>query len=306
MFTLKDFQYHANKTDFQRSNMFTVVFTSAPGSNATKTDSLLSKLDGWGNDLADSFGDGLIGGAISTATSYATQYGSVLMSSMGMNRGLLGASNNKIVETIAGSFDTTAGLLDLGRADFKFTGLMAYNVQMPESRIGYEMDRFHNAPGVKIMSREFDPLVIGFRMDSAGKSYKAMLEWNHSVEDPHTGLRALPQEVSADIQVILYDRNMRPKTIYAFKEILPMTVSAPELSYDSDNQISTFDVTFAYRSMEIVDVPSEKGEKFLANMAGEGISMLKGTEAYKSFSSSVSSTVSSGVSSIGDKLTSFF
>lgn len=268
MFSLSDFAYHANSTDFQRSNMFSVFFATAPGEAGKQSSSILKSISDFGADQ-----DGLFGSFVGTGASYASMYAGDMMSKYGANKFLLGASSNRFVETIAGRLGA-GGLLDVAKADFKFAGLMAYSVQLPESRIGYEMDRFHNAPNVKIMNRELDPLVIGFRMDGKGKSFKAMLEWNHSVEDPITGLRALPSEVSAEMQVIMYDRNGKPTTIYAFNECMPMTVSSPVLSYEDDNQISTFDVTFAYRSMTIADVPREKAEQFLTDGAGVGLDSL--------------------------------
>ena len=53
---------------------------------------------------------------------------------------------------------------------------------------------------------EMEPLVISFRLDDNAANLRAMNDWVNSVEDPITGLRSLPADVEADIQVNLHNR----------------------------------------------------------------------------------------------------
>lgn len=248
MYRLDEFQQELNK-DFQRNNMFSVVFATTPSSKTTEL------LDGFGAYLYNNlpFGKdfaGLTQGMISSSLNKVIVQGTQsLIRNSGVSRYLIGAMTSRTVQSLLGEFEVGTYLLDFFNAGNTHTGLTVYSVQMPENRIGYEMDKFHNAPNIKITGREYDPLIISFRMDSQAANYRAMQDWVNAVEDPITGLRALPADVEADIQINLHARNGIPHTVCMFNGCVPVGVSAPELSYEDDNTITTFNVTFAYRSM---------------------------------------------------------
>lgn len=104
-------------------------------------------------------------------------------------------------------------------------------------------------------------------MDSSASNYRAMQDWVNSVEDPVTGLRALPIDVEADIQVNLHNRMGVPHTIMMFNGCVPVGVSAPELTYENNNEITTFDVTFAYRTMQTGAVGEQAAREWIEDKA---------------------------------------
>ena len=251
MFDLNDFNEQAANLDFQRSNLFSVAFATTP---SNKTQAILESMGGAvydiiPNALNDYFGI-TRGDYTDALTNLAVQGVRRAVDSSGVKKYLLGAMSSRVVQSLLGQFDVGTYALDWFNMAYKTSGLLVYAVKVPENRLSYEMDRNHNAPNIRITGRDFDPLVLSFRMDSSASNYRAMQDWVNSVEDPVTGLRALPVDVEADIQVNLHARNGLPHTAVMFTGCIPVSVSSPELTYDGDNQITVFDVTFAYRVMQ--------------------------------------------------------
>lgn len=267
MYTLEEFRNEAINLDFQRSNLFSVVFATTPSS---KTQELLDNMGGFifnnvpvGNDFL-----GITQGDITQGITNVVVAGTEqLVRKSGVSKFLIGAMTNRVIQSLLGEFEVGTYLLDFFNMAFPTSGLMVYSVKMPENRLSYEMDRNHNAPNIKLLSREFDPLIVSFRMDSESSNYRAMQDWVNSVEDPVTGLRALPIDVECDVQVNLHTRSGLPHTVAMFKGAIPVAVSAPELSYDDNNTIATFDVTFAYRSMHVGAVGRQAAIDWLESKA---------------------------------------
>lgn len=279
MFNLDEFNQELAK-DLQRNNLFSVVFATTPSS---KTHELLDSFGGFiynnipfGKDLL-----GLTQGSITnTIKTVMTQGTQTLIRKSGVSKYLIGAMTSRTVQTLLGEFEVGTYLLDFFNMGNTRTGLLVYAVKMPTNKLNYDMDRLHNSPGIKITSRDFEPLVISFRTDSTASNYRAMHDWVNAVEDPITGLRSLPTDVDADIQVNLHNRKGEPHTVCMFNGCIPVAVSSPELSYDNNNQISTFDVTFAYRSMSTGAVGKEALKDWiygtvLPNAAGEIAGSIK-------------------------------
>lgn len=144
------------------------------------------------------------------------------------------------------------------------------------------MDLNHNAPNIKITGREYSPLVLSFRMDPEAANYRAFNDWVNSVQDPVTGLRALPEDVEADVQVNLHARNGLPHTVIMLSGCVPVQVSAPELSYDGDNQIASFDVSFAYRVMQTGAVGKQAALDWIEDKSITAISGINGSQSLAS------------------------
>lgn len=268
MFNIADFNQQAANLDFQRSNLFSVAFATTP---SNKTQQLL---EGFGGALYDiiphQFNDffGIIKGDYTDALSSLAVHGvRKAVDSSGIKKYLLGAMSNRVVQSLLGQFEVGTYTLDWFNMAYKTSGLMVYAVKVPENRLSYEMDKNHNAPNIRITGRDFDPLVLSFRMDSSAANYRAMQDWVNSVEDPVTGLRALPIDVECDIQVNLHNRMGAPHTVIMFNGCIPISVSAPELTYENSNEISVFDVTFAYRSMSTGAVGEEAAREWLEDKA---------------------------------------
>lgn len=268
MFDLNDFNEQAANLDFQRSNLFSVAFATTP---SNKTQAILESMGGAvydiiPNALNDYFGI-TRGDYTDALTNLAVQGVRRAVDSSGVKKYLLGAMSSRVVQSLLGQFDIGTYALDWFNMAYKTSGLLVYAVKVPENRLNYEMDRNHNAPNIRITGRDFDPLVLSFRMDSSASNYRAMQDWVNSVEDPVTGLRALPVDVEADIQVNLHNRMGVPHTIMMFNGCVPVGVSAPELNYENNNEITTFDVTFAYRSMQTGAVGEQAAREWIEDKA---------------------------------------
>ncbi|QQG32109.1 baseplate tail tube initiator [Citrobacter phage CkP1] len=272
MLTLEEFKNQAGNIDFQRTNMFSAVFATTP---SAKSQQLLDQFGGMlfnnlplNNDwLGLSQGEFTQG--ITTVITAGTQE---IVRKSGVSKYLIGAMSNRVVQSLLGEFEVGTYLLDFFNMAYPTSGLMIYSVKIPENRLSHEMDFMHNSPNVRITGRELDPLTISFRMDPEASNYRAMQDWVNSVQDPVTGLRALPVDVEADIQINLHARNGLPHTVVMFTGCVPVACGSPELTYEGDNQIAVFDVTFAYRVMSAGAVGRQAAMDWLEDKAIGAIS----------------------------------
>ncbi|QGZ15787.1 tail tube [Acinetobacter phage vB_AbaM_Apostate] len=271
--TLDEFNSQIANKDFQRTNMFSMHFATRPSSKSQEyigqlsrkiDDSIASTLDALGVTNEN------IQNAISTIVTIGTQK---VVRKAGVTKVLMGAMTNRVVQSLLGELNVGTYLLEYFDLAFPTSGLLVQSCKIPDNHLNYEMDRQHNAPSVKITGRDYEPLVITFRMDAESANYRAMMDWVNAVEDPITGLRGLPIDVEADIQINLHGRNGYPHTAYIFSGCIPMVVGGPQLSYEDNNQITTFDVTYAYRSVQVGAVGLNEAKEWMENSA---ISIGKG------------------------------
>lgn len=266
-FTLEEFGTLVAGNDFQRSNMFSMSFATKP---TTRVDTIIDDLSTSMTDLIPSTLDsiGIQQNELTNAITTVITLGSrKLIRKSGVSRVLLGAMTNRVFNTLLGQINVGSYIIEFFDKFFPTSGLWVQSVKIPDNRIGYEMDKLHNAPNIKLTGREYEPLVVTFRMDSAAANYRAMNDWLNSVEDPQTGLRALPSEVESDIQVNLHDRNGIPHTVCMFSGCIPSAVSSPQLSFEDNNTITTFDVTFAYRVMATGAVGPQAVKEWMEDLA---------------------------------------
>ncbi|AEO97128.1 baseplate tail-tube junction protein [Salmonella phage vB_SenM-AKM_NP4] len=250
MYTLDEFKNQAANIDFQRTNMFSCVFATTP---SAKSQQLLDQFGGmlFNNLPLNNDWLGLTQGEFTQGlTNIITSGTRDLTRKSGVSKYLIGAMSNRVVQSLLGEFEVGTYLIDFFNMVYPQSGLMIYSVKIPENRLSHEMDFMHNSPNIKITGRDLEPLTVSFRMDPEASNYRAMQDWVNAVQDPVTGLRALPTDVEADIQVNLHARNGIPHTVIMFTGCIPISCGAPELTYEGDNQIAVFDVTFAYRVMQ--------------------------------------------------------
>lgn len=266
-FTLEEFNTQVTNSDFQRSNMFSMVFATKP---STQTQQLLSDMSNEISDLIPATLDalGMTNSAINSALTTVITMGSrKIVRKAGVSKYLIGAMTNRVFQSLLGELKVGTYLIDWFNMAFPTSGLMVQAVKIPDNRLNYDMDKSYHSPNIKITGREFEPLVITFRMDSSAANYRSMCDWVNSVEDPITGLRALPASVEADLQINLHARNGLPHTVILFNGCIPVGVSSPQLSYEENSQITTFDMTFAYRSMVSGPVELEAAKEWMENAA---------------------------------------
>jgi hypothetical protein len=266
-FTLDEFNSQVINADFQRTNMFSMVFATKPNS---KTQELLNNV---GNSVAEMIPGtldalGVTQGVLTQAITTVITMGSrKIVRKAGVSKILIGAMTNRVFQSLLGELKVGTYLLDYFNTVFPTSGLMVQAVKIPDNKLNHEMDRLHNSPNIKITGRDFEPLVITFRMDSAAVNYRSMNDWVNSVEDPVTGLRALPSAVEADLQINLHARNGLPHSVVLFTGCVPVGVTSPQLSYEDNNQITTFDVIFAYRTMSMGPVELQAAKEWMEDTA---------------------------------------
>lgn len=289
MISIEEYNTKLASFDFQRSNMFSVIIATEPGSIANKSVSGLNqevysqpRQEPERNKIGDilgGFGGGIGGGSqidpeiitkISAAIGLLIDSGKKkILKKDGKALELIGAMSSRLGTSLLGDFDYGTSSIGFFRnavteATNKVTfnpSLNAYAVKLPNQSFSHEVDKMHNAPNIKITGRNLDPITISMRVNPDASNYVAFVDWFNSVEDPVTQLRALPSEVEADIQVTLHDRVGTPHTVIMANGCIPVDVSAPELSYENDNQIAVFDVSFAYRYMSIGAVSKQSQEE---------------------------------------------
>ena len=266
-FTLDEFNSQVINADFQRTNMFSLVFATKPNA---KTQEFLNNV---GNSVADMIPEtldalGVTQGVLTQAITTVITMGSrKIVRKAGVSKFLIGAMTNRVFQSLLGELRVGTQLLDFFNMTFPTSGLMVQAVKIPDNKLNHEMDRLHNSPNIKITGRDFEPLVVTFRMDSGAVNYRSMNDWVNSVEDPITGLRALPAAVEADLQINLHARNGLPHTVILFTGCVPVGVTSPQMSYEDNNQITTFDVTFAYRSMMMGPVELQAAKEWMEDTA---------------------------------------
>lgn len=266
-FTLDEFNSQVINADFQRTNMFSLVFATKPNA---KTQEFLNNV---GNSVADMIPETLDalgvtqGVLVQAITTVITMGSRKIVRKAGVSKFLIGAMTNRVFQSLLGELRVGTQLLDFFNMTFPTSGLMVQAVKIPDNKLNHEMDRLHNSPNIKITGRDFEPLVVTFRMDSGAVNYRSMNDWVNSVEDPITGLRALPAAVEADLQINLHARNGLPHTVILFTGCVPVGVTSPQMSYEDNNQITTFDVTFAYRSMMMGPVELQAAKEWMEDTA---------------------------------------
>lgn len=270
--TLEEFGSQVVNSDFQRTNMFSVHFATAPSSKSQK---YLGTLSNNSSDTISATLDSLgitnssVQNTIASIITIGTQK---IVRQSGVQKVLMGAMTNRVVQSLLGELKVGTFLLEYFEMAFPTSGLMVQSCKIPDNHLNFEIDRQHNAPNIKLTGRDSEPLVITFRMDSAAANHRAMNDWVNAVEDPVTGLRGLPIDVEADVQLNLHSRNGYPHTAYMFHGCIPVIVGGPQVSYEDNNQITTFDVTFAYRYVSVGAVSLQAAKEW---MEGSAVDIIK-------------------------------
>lgn len=270
-FTLDEFNSQVVNNDFQRTNMFSVHFATRPKSKSQEYLGTIANDDQFSIQATlEQFGvtNTSIQNAIASIVTIGTQK---IVRQSGVKKYLMGAMTNRVVQTLLGELKVGAYLLEYFDEAFPTSGLMVQSCKIPDNHLNYEMDRQHNAPNIKITGRDYEPLVITFRMDSDSANFRAFNDWVNAVEDPVTGLRGLPIDLEADIQINLHDRRGMPHTVYFLHGCIPTIIGGPQISYEDNNQITTFDVTFAYRYCSCGAVGENEAREWMEDMAIGGV-----------------------------------
>jgi len=257
--------------DFQRSNLFSIVFATSPASRI---------LDSTIGNVRDSLVNGTIGainannpnefmnaitGGVSKLLTHTVDKAIMSLNKTGFSK-VMGALSPRLVTSLFG--DSVYGkLLTEFRDKMMYNlGLSIMSVQLPGKTIGYEYVYNSGVPQIRFTRPENSELSMTFRVDSEARNLKIFNEWISAIRDDVTGQYAFIDEVTSAIQVNLHNRDGVPHSTYVFQKCLPVKVSSPELSYESNNEIWTFTVDFAYKTAWIVDADLEGWDGFKQSM----------------------------------------
>lgn len=257
--------------DFQRSNLFSIVFATSPASRILDStignvrDSLINGTIGAINaNNPNEFMNAITGG-VSRLLTNTVDKAIMSLNKTGFSK-VMGALSPRLVTSLFG--DSVYGkLLTEFRDKMMYNlGLSIMSVQLPGKTIGYEYVYNNGVPQIRFTRPENSELSMTFRVDSEARNLKIFNEWISAIRDDVTGQYAFIDEVTSAIQVNLHNRDGVPHSTYIFQKCLPVKVSSPELSYESNNEIWTFTVDFAYKTAWIVDADLEGWDGFKQSM----------------------------------------
>ena len=124
---------------------------------------------------------------------------------------------------------------------------MAKAAQLPASTVSNMQVFYRGRPVNFAGEREFQPWTIEVYNDNDFVVRNALESWVNKIQNADSTLGLLnPSDYQADMQVHQLDRNDAIVKTYDFKDAYPMDVSAIGMSWESNNQIETYQVTFQY------------------------------------------------------------
>lgn len=267
--------------DFQRSNLFSVVFATSPASRILDStigsigDTLINGAFGSINsNNPNEFLNAMTGG-VSKLFNYATDKAIMSLNKTGFSK-IMGALSPRLVSSLFG--DSVYGsLLTEFRDKMMYNmGLSILSVQLPEKSLGYEYVYNGGVPQIRFTRPEHGEVSLTFRVDSEARNLKVFNEWLSAVRDDVTGQYAFIDEVASAIQVNLHTRDGTPHTTYVFQKCVPVKVGLPILSYESNNEILTFTVDFAYKAGWIIDADKEGWEGFKQTALESSLTAIRG------------------------------
>ncbi|BCM29426.1 baseplate tail tube initiator [Escherichia phage UPEC03] len=253
--------------DFQRSNLFSVVFATSPASRIldstigsirdTLIDGTMSSINA---NNPNEFMNAITGG-VSKLFSYTVDKAIMSLNKTGFSK-IMGALSPRLITSLFGDSVYGQMLTEFRDKMMYNMGLSIVGVQLPGKTLGYEYVYNGGVPQIRFTRPENGELSLTFRVDSEARNLKVFNEWLSAIRDDITGQFAFIDEVSSAIQVNLHNRDGVPHSTYVFQKCLPVKVSNPELSYESNNEIWTFTVDFAYKTGWLVEADKEGWDGF--------------------------------------------
>ncbi|WP_426770688.1 phage tail protein [Enterobacter cloacae complex sp. 363J6] len=253
--------------DFQRSNLFSVVFATSPASRIldstigsirdTLIDGSMSSINA---NNPNEFMNAITGG-VSKLFSYTVDKAIMSLNKTGFSK-IMGALSPRLITSLFGDSVYGQMLTEFRDKMMYNMGLSIVGVQLPGKTLGYEYVYNGGVPQIRFTRPENGELSLTFRVDSEARNLKVFNEWLSAIRDDISGQFAFIDEVSSAIQVNLHNRDGVPHSTYVFQKCLPVKVSNPELSYESNNEIWTFTVDFAYKTGWLVEADKEGWDGF--------------------------------------------
>lgn len=280
-YNLDEFLSGMADRDFQRNNLFSVVFATSPASRILDStvgsigDTLINGAFGSINSNNPNEFLNAIQGGVNKLFSYASDKAIMSLNKTGFSK-IMGALSPRLITSLFG--DSVYGsLLTEFRDKMMYNmGLSIVSVNLPDKSLGYEYVYNSGVPQIRFTRPDHGELSLTFRVDSEARNLKVFHEWLSAVRDDITGQFAFLDEVASAIQVNLHNRAGDPHTTYVFQKCVPVKVSTPELSYESNNEILLFTVDFAYKVGWVVEADKEGWEGFKQTALEASATALRG------------------------------
>lgn len=135
--------------------------------------------------------------------------------------------------------------------DAELTSFMAKAASLPASEITSISVPFRGRQLKIAGDRTFAEWTITVINDTGFEVRNAMERWMNGINQHQTNSGFTdPAEYQSDLAVTQLDKNGLPLKVYNFRACFPTNISAIELSYDTENTIEDFQVTFQVQYWE--------------------------------------------------------
>jgi len=133
----------------------------------------------------------------------------------------------------------------LGIADFKIP-FMVKTAAIPESSTGIIPVPYFGRIIKYGGDRTFGPWPVTIINDEDFAVRNAMEAWSNAINSHITNFRAAPFDYKAQAQVTQYGKDGSVLREYTFEGLFPTSISTIDLSWQAQDQIEEFGVTFEY------------------------------------------------------------
>jgi hypothetical protein len=133
----------------------------------------------------------------------------------------------------------------LSAADFKIP-FMVKTAGLPASNLGTFNVPYFGRQVKYAGDRQFEDWTVTVINDEDFAVRNALEAWSNAINSHASNTRALPQDYKSDAQVIQYGKDGTPLRQYTFQGLYPLTIDAIPLSWETQDQIEEFGVTFQY------------------------------------------------------------
>jgi hypothetical protein len=226
MIDIEKFRSAVMKEDLARANMFRVEFSQkigkGSGGGSGKKPGLFSQ-------------GGLIGGI-------AEAVGKEILARSSVARRISGFYSPEIMRAI--------GLGDMLDKYLQYPydlGMYVKDVQLPGRVLDVIDTNQDQVVHAMVNGSTFDPITMQFIVTPSQKERQFFLDWMNKANNMETNKFGFYDDYVSNIIVKIYNRQGEMASVVEVVEAFPVRVSEMSMSYDSNNQLAVFDVTFRYK-----------------------------------------------------------
>lgn len=248
MFSVREFVAKMNQDDVARSNLYLVAFPSLTSyinhdGIVSESSGVMDEVDGWFKK-----GESLI----NAASQVKSQVGAL------QKHGIKGILNGDATSLAADYFGADAN-------DEAKLAMMAKGVNLPGRTLEVESDYQRRHTQKVIKGKDSGTVTMQFYLSPDHLERKTMLNWQKQIFSSSTCQVDFAKAYQKNIEIITLFRNGEPATVTSVSDAFPVRIGEVELSYEGNNEISTFEVEFELRTFDYVN-----------QISSEVVSLIKG------------------------------